>query len=161
MSAESENPNHARGDLGYHITLMGALTDLFHEAASEGILREAEDLIEVMWASIPSDDKMRMKIQNAARTSKITANAAWQEACEIKAPAEVGEYWIKNGQRVPMSEADFSRHRSNKERVTRKLQVWTDVIFELGFLYRRELSSIADPDPEDTDWVEMDNDPQA
>lgn len=141
----------------YHETLMTGLVDLFKEATADGLLRQAEDLIDVLWASVPTKDKMRILILDAKRTSKVPATDAWDEANQIL-PPPIGSMYDLHGQLVEMIDGEYQRHIANKIRATRKLQIWTDVVGSMGFLYNKTPMGVAAPDTDDQPWAEDEDD---
>lgn len=128
----------ARENIGYHQTLMEGLHDLYAEAAQDGLLRQAEDLIDILWASVPTGDKRKIKVYDMAGEQKVSSMVAWAEAKKIMPPVEVD----------PRS-SQYQNHIRHKERASRLAQIWTDVIHELGFLYERKPFLFAEIDQDD------------
>jgi hypothetical protein len=158
MSDEQQQTesNQAKENILYHQTLMEGLHDLYNEAAQDGILKQAEDLIDVLWASIPTGDKRKIKVFDL-KGERIPGLDAWAEAKEIL-PPQIGEMYRKGKNSVEMNERDYPIHIKNKERTSRKLQIWTDVVFELGFLYKHQPFMMAHPDIEDVKkWEEAES----
>lgn len=141
----------------YHETLMTGLVDLFKEATADGLLRQAEDLIDVLWATIPTRDKMGSIVLDMTRTKKLPATDAWDEAMTILPPA-VGTKFLSNGRMIEMIDGEYQRHINNKIRATRKLQIWTDVVGRMGFLYNKTPMGIAQPETDEQPWAEEDTD---
>jgi hypothetical protein len=127
----------ARENIGYHQTLMLGVQDLFGEAAKDGLLRQAEDLIDMMWAMVPTVDKRKIKVYDAMGEHKISTMIAWVEAKKIMPPPEID----------PRS-SQYQNNIKHKERSARLAQIWNDVIHELGFLYERKpfLFAVIDED---------------
>ena len=139
----------ARENIGYHQTLMEGLHDLYEEAAKDGLLRQAEDLIDVLWASIPTKDKRKIEVYDQAGEKKVRAVEAWAEAKLIMPPPDVD----------PRS-AQWQNNIKHKERAARLAQIWTDVVHELGFLYERKPFLFAEVDEEDiAKWEELESGP--
>lgn len=156
MSDEYSNRPIKENDR-YHETLMTGLVDLFKEATADGLLRQAEDLIDVLWASVPTKDKMRILILDAGRKEKIPSTDAWDEANMIL-PPPIGSMYDLHGQLVEMIDGEYQRHINNKLRATRKLQIWTDVVGSMGFLYNKTPMGIAAPETDEQPWAEEDED---
>jgi hypothetical protein len=143
-----ERAHEAKENVGYHQTLMEGLHDLYEEAARDGLLKQAEDLIDIMWASVPTDDKLKIKVYDLETVKKLRAVDAWKEAQTIQPPAGLDK-----------RSSDWQNNIRHKERCSRKAQIWTDVVKELGFLYKRLPFMLAEPDAKDVkEWEELEAD---
>jgi hypothetical protein len=150
---DATNANRAQENIIYHQTLMEGLHDLYEEAAKDGLLKQAEDLVDVLWASVPTNDKLKIKVYDLGSESKIASVDAWKEALRIQPPEDMT---LSEKERMDKRQSSWWQNNyRHKERTSRKVQIWTDVVYELGFLYKRKPYMMAEPDKEDIkEWEE-------
>ena len=110
-----------RKDLDYHHTLMEGMFLSFKEAADDGLLSEYEDLIDALYASIPTKKKMKVQVFDDEGLKENCSIDEWKKAMNIKPPEDVTQ-----------SKKDM--HPSNKRRALRKTQILIDIEHALGFL---------------------------
>jgi hypothetical protein len=95
----------------------------FKEAAEEGLLSEYEDLIDAIYASIPTMKKMEINVFDEDGKKKNCSIDEWKKAMLIKPPDN-----------LPTSKKDM--HPEHKRRALRKTQILTDIEHALGFLMK-------------------------
>jgi hypothetical protein len=118
-----ENRTIIREDFDYHHTLMEGMFLSFKEAADDGLLSEYEDLIDALYASIPTKKKMDIKVFDEEGKKENCSIDEWKKAMSIKPPDD-----------LPSSKKD--RHPDHKKRALRKTQILTDIEHALGFLMK-------------------------
>lgn len=122
----AEDTERLRAQQSYEMMLIEGLMLSDKEASGQGLLAEFEDVIESLWASIPTQKKVDTYVWNADLSGKVPALESWQEACRIQPPKEIAD-------------ARKPTHQANKERSLRKKQILTDVLAAMKLLYREPM----------------------
>jgi len=122
----AEDTERLRAQQSYELMLIEGLMLSDKEASAQGLLAEFEDVIESIWAAIPTQKKVDMRVWNGDLSKMVPALQAWQEACHIQPPKDVPD-------------ARKPTHASNKERSLRKKQILTDVLARMKLLYREPM----------------------
>jgi hypothetical protein len=122
----AEDTERLRAQQSYELMLIEGLMLSDKEASAQGLLAEFEDVIESLWASIPTQKKVDLKVWNSDLSAEVPAMQAWQEACSIQPPKEVPD-------------ARKPTHHTNKERSLRKKQILVDVLAKMKLLYREPM----------------------
>jgi|WetSurMetagenome_2_1015567.scaffolds.fasta_scaffold529905_2 hypothetical protein len=122
----AEDTERLRAQQSYELMLIEGLMLTEKEASGQGLLAEYEDVVESLWAAVPTQKKVDIQIWNADLSAKVSALQCWQEACGIQPPAD-------------MPDARKPTHRSNKERSLRKKQILIDVLAAMKLLYREPM----------------------
>lgn len=128
----------------YHMAMMQTLILSDQEAAKEGLLEEFEDLIDSWWASIPTEQKLTIRVwyESDGKIEEMVALDAWKEAEKIQPPENLVE-----SRRI--------KHKNNKIRALKKKQIITDVLYKLEFLFKTPKVSRQDVNAEslpDAEW---------
>ena len=109
---------------GWLDTMMEALALKHKEAAEDGSGEYLEDLLDMTWTSIPSEDKEQLMVVSGDRKGKLSAADAW-DAAETMQPKE------------DLSREDRRSDPINRQRVKRKAQIITDALQALNLLYKK------------------------
>lgn len=117
------NENKVTENKGYSFIMLQGYLKMFDEAAGQGLLAEAEDLVDIMLRSIPTAELKKIEIDRRESNEKQTAWKAIEEA---------------EGLRPDDSLMDSVKHKHplNRQRVLRKHQILTDVLYKLELLYK-------------------------
>jgi hypothetical protein len=122
-----------RAEKGYELIITEGYILSDKEAAGQGLVAEFEDVIDSLWACIPTIKKLKTDVYTADCTKLRPAALEWQDALEIKAPSG-----------LPSSELRI--HPSHKLRALRKKQILTDVLSSMKLLYKEpRVSRMAEP----------------
>jgi hypothetical protein len=105
---------------GYSFVMLNAMMLVHKEAAEQGLLAEAEDLVDAALMSIASQVKRRYKVWGM-NGEELTAEEALREAQAIQPPPSVVG-------------AERHRHPKNRDRVLRKIQIMTDLDYKMAIL---------------------------
>lgn len=109
---------------GWLDIMMEALALKHKEAAEDGSGEYLEDLLDMTWSSIPSEDKEQLMIFSADRKGKLSSADAWDVAEKMQ-PKET------------MQLEDRKADPINRKRVKRKSQIITDTLQALNLLYKK------------------------
>jgi hypothetical protein len=135
----AEDTERLRAQQSYELMLIEGLMLSDKEASAQGLLAEFEDVIESIWAAIPTQKKVDIQVWNSDLSGKVPALEAWSEACRIQPPKDVPD-------------ARKPTHQANKRRSLRKKQVLTDVLAAMKLLYREPMvGRMMEDDDGDTD----------
>lgn len=116
-----------RKDFDYQHTVLEGFLFLFSEAREDGCLHEYEDLIDTIWAFIPSKHKMKKLVYDQDMKKEGPAYLAWNEALKI-GPSVGAEELQKNPKlRIGV-----------RNRCLRKVQIVCDVAEQLKLLGGKE-----------------------
>lgn len=123
----AEDTERLRAQQSYELMLIEGLMLSDKEASAQGLLAEYEDVVESLWASIPTQKKVDTQIWNTDLSAKVPALQAWLDACKIQPPKEVPD-------------ARKPTHEKNKERSLRKKQVLIDTLAAMKLLYNEPMT---------------------
>lgn len=127
-----------RAEKGFELIVTEGFILTDREASAQGLMAEYEDVIDSLWASIPTDKKVRIKIYKADLSKRESAILEWQEA-----------ETIRPGKDLP--ESKRRTDPSNRERALRKKQILTDVLSGMRILFKEpKTSRMVEDDDEDT-----------
>lgn len=110
-----------RAQQSYEEMLVDGLTLSDKSAAEHGIGAIYEDIIDSVWAAIPTEKKVRMKVMTPA--GNRPAILEWKVACEIQPPPDTPYQ-----QRI--------EHTAHRERALRKKSIVIDTLAAMRLLYR-------------------------
>lgn len=127
----------------FHLAMMETLMLTDREAASDSMTENYGDLILSWWSSIPTVEKIGIKVYSLDGTREITALEAWNEAQSIQPKDSEGK-----------DPAELERSREARARHAREKQIIIDVLFQLNFLYKK-IEDSWDDGEDDTPWPEM------
>jgi hypothetical protein len=127
-----------RAEKGFELIVTEGFILSDREASAQGLMAEFEDVIDSLWASIPTDKKVRTKIYKEDLSDRRSAILEWQEAETIR----------------PGNDLPESKRRtdpSNRRRALRKKQILTDVLSGMRILFKEpKTSRMVEDDDEDT-----------
>lgn len=112
-----------RENRGYHEMMMSSLELKHQEAAKDGFGEYYEDVLDSIWSSIPTAEKLTIEIYQEDGKAKASAFASWAEALTMVSPK--------------VNREDQMRDPINRQRVNRKSQIITDTLAALDFLYKK------------------------
>lgn len=110
-----------RAQQSYEEMLVDGLTLSDKAAAEHGIGAIYEDIIDSVWAAVPTEKKVKLKVLTPSGLR--SAILEWQAACEIQPP---------DG--TPYQER--VRHPTHRQRALRKKTILIDLLAAMRLLYR-------------------------
>lgn len=110
-----------RAQQSYEEMLVDGLTLSDKSAAEHGIGEIYEDIIDSVWAAVPTEKKVKMKVLTPSGLR--AAILEWQVACEIQPPPD-----------TPYQER--VTHPSHRARALRKKTILIDLLAAMRLLYR-------------------------
>lgn len=114
-----------RKDFDYQHTFLEGILFLFSEAREDGCLHEYEDLIDTIWAFIPSKHKKTTMVYDSELKGERPAFEEWAKALKMGPPPGSLEL-----QRDPKLRVEV------RSRCLRKLQIVSDIAEQLKLLLR-------------------------
>jgi hypothetical protein len=112
-----------RKDFDYQRIYLEGYLLLFREASAQGLLAEAEDLADMMYAYFPSKHKAKIKVFNAEMTAMLPVHSEWKLAKTIGPPPGSEEMDTDRKLKVLV-----------RDRVIRKAQIISDIAEYLKLL---------------------------
>ncbi len=117
-----EETERVRAQQSYELMLIEGLMLSDKSAAQYGIGMIFEDVIDSVWAAIPTIKKVKMKVlKNSGEYDSSILE--WQEACLIQPPKD-----------TPLNKR--SEHPAHRERALRKKSILIDTLAAMKLLYR-------------------------
>lgn len=118
-----EETERVRAQQSYELMLIEGLMLSDKSAAQYGIGMIFEDVIDSVWAAIPTIKKVKMKVLKASGEGYDSAILEWQDACLVHPP-----------EGTPLNKR--SEHPAHRERALRKKSILIDTLAAMKLLYR-------------------------
>lgn len=112
-----------RENRGYHEMMMSSMELKHQEAAKDGFGEFYEDVLDSIWSSIPTAEKLTIEIHEEEGKARTSAFDAWVAASALLSAKANREEQLRD----PI----------NRRRVNRKGQIITDTLAALDFLYKK------------------------
>lgn len=125
-----------RAQLSYEMMLIEGLMLSDKEAAAHGIGAIYEDVIDSVWASLPSSKKVKLKVPTP--NGDHPAILEWQVAEAMQPPKD-----------TPLMK--FAEHPIHRQRALRKKTILTDLLAVMRLLYREPQTGRMMEDDDDLD----------
>lgn len=114
-----------RAQQSYEMMLVEGLMLSDKSAAQYGIGQIYEDLIDSVWAALPTSKKLKLRVPTPA--GDRPAMLEWQDAEALQPPADVPRF-------------KFTEHPIHRQRALRKKTILTDLLAAMRLLYREPQS---------------------